>query len=91
MKRQGSQLCLFTDKHVRRSFLCMVSRRPTRELLKKYRTENLHGIKVALEVESFAALTSSIAYGFRVASLELHFNNKHKQPIKRKGKYYYEE
>lgn len=81
MPKPGSQLSLFTDKHIRRSFIHRFTRNPKKELIKQLRFENLFGIRVVLMAD-----TQSISG----ISCNRHFINKHKPYVKEGRKFYYD-
>lgn len=85
--KQGKQLSLFTDKEVRRSFLCRFCRNPKKEILNRFKLENLYGDKTRFTEPAF---NSSCVYLGFFFSFKLHLDNKHSPVIrKEKGKYYY--
>lgn len=91
--KKYSQLSLFKDSDVQRSFLCRFSKAPNKRLISRFRMENLHGLKFTLLNElSICAFNTSCMQLMQTYSLELHFNNRKNRNItKRKGKYFYNE
>lgn len=79
LKKTGRQLSLFTEKDVRRSFLCRFSLNPKKQQVQKFRIENLHGVSVIpLDENSISAV-----------SFQLHLRNRQSDFIKKKGRYFY--
>lgn len=80
--KKGSQLSLFRDSDVRRSFISRFSINPRRELIRQLRMENLFGVRNIINVTGYCGMSH--------ISANRHFINKHKPFVKEGRKYYYD-
>jgi len=79
--KKGSQLSLFNDAQVRRSFISRFTMNPKKDLIKLLRMENLHGKRLVISVTSNRAISH--------ISANLHFENRHKPFVKIGRRYFY--